>query len=398
MSFATVRMPKNIYYGKDAFKKVGDEAAAFGQKVLIISDRIMEGLGNVEACETALTEASLDHVKYLDIDSEPTDQFVYEALDLLKSEACDVIIALGGGSCIDTAKAVAVLATNGGNIGDYMNNKVFATKKALPLIAVPTTAGTGSEATDVTVVTHLKSDVKMMIKQPAFLPETAIVDPRLSASSPQKVTAATGVDALTHAIEAYISRVAQPFTDTLAMSAIKLITDNIRDAYHHGDNLEARDNMAYGAMLAGMAFSNASVCLVHGMSRPIGAMFHVPHGVSNAMLLPAVLEFSKDEALDRLADIGGLLFDDVADLTNREIADKVVLGVKQLCCDLDIPNMKSYGIDENELQQVQAKMAKDAVISGSPGNNPRVPTEDEIVDLYQICYDYDFSNSQVMNR
>lgn len=398
MSFSTVHMPKNIFYGEDAFTKVGDEAASLGKKALIISDHMMDKLGNVNACESFLQAADLAHAKYLDIDSEPTDQFVYEALDLFKAEACDVIIALGGGSCIDTAKAVAVLATNGGEIGDYMNNKVIASKKAIPLIAVPTTAGTGSEATDVTVITHLQSDVKMMIKQPAFLPETAIVDPNLSVPSPKKVTAATGVDALTHAIEAYISKLAQPFTNNLALSAISLIAKNIRIAYQDGENIEARENMAYGAMLAGMAFSNASVCLVHGMSRPIGAIFHVPHGESNAMLLPAVLEFNKDVATDRLVDIGHVLFDGLEGLTNPEIADRVVLEVKQLCCDLNIPNMKACGIDQDKLQQVQEKMAKDAIISGSPGNNPRVPTEEEIVGLYQICYDYNFSNNTVVSR
>lgn len=398
MTFSTVRMPKNIFYGKDAFKKTGEETALFGKKALIISDRIMEKLGYVQSCEDYLDESGVAHVKYLDIDSEPTDQFVYEALDLLKQESCDVAIALGGGSCIDTAKAVAVLSTNGGDISDYMNNQTIASQNALPLIAVPTTAGTGSEATDVTVITNTRNDVKMMIKQPAFLPETAIVDPVLTVSSPKKTTAATGVDALTHAIEAYISKKAQPFTDTLALQAIQLIAENIRDAYNNGENIEAREKMAYAAMLAGAAFSNASVCLVHGMSRPIGAVFHVPHGVSNAMLLPAVLEFSKKACIDRLTDIGTLLFDDLEGLTEEGIADKVVSEIKSLCCDLNIPNMKSWGIDGEQFNHVRKKMAKDAVISGSPGNNPRVPTEQEIVALYESCFDYNFSNAQVVNR
>lgn len=395
---ATVRMPRHVFYGKDSFKRVGEETALLGKKALIISDKIMEQLGYVTECKTYLEGANVDHVTYVDIDSEPTDQYVNASLHLLQNEACDVVIALGGGSCIDTAKAVVVLATNGGDISDYMNGKTIAKKKALPLLAVPTTAGTGSEATDVTVITNTTNDVKMMIKQPAFMPEVAIVDPVLTVSSPRGITAATGIDALTHAIEAYISRKAQPFTDTLALSAIQLIVENIRESYYNGENLEARGKMAYGAMLAGAAFSNSSVCLVHGMSRPIGALFHVPHGISNAMLLPAVLEFSQATCTNRLAHIGRLLFSDVADLNDEAVAVRVVDEIKQLCLDLQIPNLKGWGIDQQAFDLVLEKMAQDALTSGSPANNPRVPTEAEIVGLYKTCYDYQFLPQRTASR
>ncbi len=390
MNISAVHLPKSIYYGQGSFEKAGEEAAKLGKKALIISDHIMKSLGYLEKCHTFLENADMDYVDYLDVASEPTDIYVHEALELKKSEHCDVIIALGGGSCIDTAKAVAVLATNTGNISDYMNMKTIVKNKPLPLIAIPTTAGTGSEATDVTVITNTSNDVKMMIKQPAFMPEIAIVDPVLTISTPKNTTAATGIDALTHALEAYISKKAHPFTDHLALSAIKLITENILEAYHNGDNIEARDKMIYASMQAGMAFSNASVCLVHGMSRPLGALFHVPHGISNAMLLPIVLNYTQDVCTDRLAEIGRYLDPKMKGLSDGEVSNIFVSTILKLCRDLNIPNIKSWGVDETEFNRVLEKMAKDAIASGSPGNNPKVPTENEIISLYRESFTFEY--------
>ncbi|MFC0473666.1 iron-containing alcohol dehydrogenase [Halalkalibacter kiskunsagensis] len=391
MDGAIVHLPRSIFYGKRSFRKVGEETAKLGKKALIISDHVMKGLGNLEKCHEYLRKSAVDYVDYLDVSSEPTDEYVHNALSLRKAENCDVIIALGGGSCIDTAKAVAVLATNGGEVSDYMNLKTLASSKPLPLIAIPTTAGTGSEATDVTVITNTRNDVKMMIKQPAFMPEVAIVDPVLTISSPKNTTAATGVDALTHALEAFISKKAHPFTDHLALSAIKLITENILEAYHNGTNLEARDKMIYGSMQAGMAFSNASVCLVHGMSRPLGALFHVPHGISNAMLLPTVLEYTKDSCSMRLAEIGRYLYPELKGSPDELVANRFVSAILQLCQSLHIPNIKTWGVDEQEFEGVLWKMAKDAIESGSPANNPNVPTVEEIVSLYRHAYSYEYS-------
>ncbi|MDR4886796.1 iron-containing alcohol dehydrogenase [Fredinandcohnia sp. QZ13] len=390
-SISSVYMPKAIFYGYDSFKQLGVESRKLGTRALIISDKVMEDLGYVDHCKMMLNEEGILCSTYLGIDSEPTDLFVDEALEICKQNKCNIIIAIGGGSCIDTGKAVAVLATNGGEISDFMGNKKMADKKAIPLIAIPTTAGTGSEATDVTVITNTRNDVKMMIKQAMFLPEVAIVDPTLTLSSPTHITSATGVDALTHAIEAYISRRSHPFTDTLALSAIKLIYENIEEVYKNGNNIGAREKMSLGALKAGIAFSNASVCLVHGMSRPIGAIFHVPHGVSNAMLLPAILEYSKSACINRLAAIGRFIKPELSNYTDEEIANYVVQEIKKLCLNLNIPNMKEWGIKKHELDKVVGKMAKDALASGSPSNNPRIPSEEEIIELYQLCFDYDMS-------
>ncbi|TCP31264.1 alcohol dehydrogenase [Scopulibacillus darangshiensis] len=398
MTSYKLQMPKATFYGAGALQHLGAEAKGLGDKVLIISDRMMEKLGYVRKCEEYLECSGLAHVKYLDISSEPTDIFVYEALELLKQENCDVLVAVGGGSCIDTAKAVSILATNGAVISDYMNNKRVAEKRGIPIIAIPTTAGTGSEATDVTVITNTKTDTKMMIKQPAFLPEKAIVDPELTLSSPQGVTSATGIDALTHAIEAYLSRQHQPYTDQIALSAIKVIMENIESAYSNGEDIRAREGMAYGAMLAGMAFSNSSVCLVHGMSRPIGALFHVPHGISNAMLLPIVLTYSQEGCIDRLAGISRFLYEDLKGLSKFELAEKFVHDVKKLCFALDIPSLKAWGINEKSFYGSLDKMASDAIDSGSPANNPKVPTKEDIMNLYKEAYHYVFESKAYLKH
>lgn len=389
--FAEFRMPKTILYGNESLTKLGEQAACLGKKVLLVSDRIMAQIGVADRCQGYLTDAGLDCVCYWEVNSEPTDNHVQEALTLCREHSCDVIVAVGGGSCIDAAKAVGLVATNGGYIGDYMGGKRKIEHKPLPLIAIPTTAGTGSEATAVTVINSTKDDVKMMIKNPALIPEIAIIDPVLTYSAPAQVTAATGIDALCHGIEAYISRAAQPLTDQFALAAIELMVRNLRKAYENGNDVEARAKASLASLQAGIAFSNASVALVHGMSRPIGALFHVPHGISNAMLLPAVLEFTKESATQRLADIGRILRPDLAGDTQQELANVTVNEVKQLCRDLKIPNLKAYGVAEEKFNQVIPKMAVDALASGSPGNNPRVPSLEEIEELYRICYNYDFT-------
>ncbi|MDX6152252.1 iron-containing alcohol dehydrogenase [Marinococcus sp. PL1-022] len=387
--------PAIIHYGKGSFQQVGKETIRKGKKALIISDQMMEKLGYIEKCRTYLQEENVESFVYNGVGSEPTDKFVEEALHFFHREECDVILSIGGGSCIDTAKSVAVLSTNGGYIGDYMGGKKQASHLPSPHIAIPTTAGTGSEATDVTIITNTANEVKMMIKQPAFLPEAAIIDPELSKSAPAKVKAATGVDALSHAIEAYISQKAHPLSDMMALSAMKLIVPNLQKTYNNSEDVEAQEKMALGALQAGWAFSNSSVCLVHGMSRPIGALFHVPHGFSNAMLLPAVMEFSREAAIKRLADLGRIFEPEAEKYTNEEAADIAISSVKALCRNLQIPNLQEWGIEQKEFESAIDKMAKDAFESGSPEKNPKVPSKEEMKELYRICYNYNYAEEIV---
>ena len=386
----TVYSPPTVLYGKGAFEEVGTQAKKLGTKALIVSDPIMDSLGFVNKCEALLQEQGIAAVSYLGITSEPVDTYVTEALEVLQHNDCDIIISVGGGSCIDTAKAVAVVATNGGYIGDYMNQKKLANENPIPHIAIPTTAGTGSEATNATVITDTTNDIKMMIKQPAFMPNVAIVDPVLTLTSPPTITATTGIDALSHAVESYLSRLAHPYTDMLALSAMKLIVENMLTVYEDGNNIDAREAMALGSMQAGLSFSNASVALVHGMSRPIGALFHVPHGISNAMLLPAVLDYSKDACVERLADLGRLFNRNGLEMLQVELADFSIESIKELCKKMNIGNLKDWGIDEQAFYEAIPKMATDALASGSPGNNPKVPTYEELMELYKVTYHYEF--------
>ncbi|MGN4126439.1 iron-containing alcohol dehydrogenase [Lysinibacillus sphaericus] len=386
----TVNSPGTMIYGRDSFEEVGVYAKKLGARALIISDPIMDSLGFVNQCNTLLTTQGLHVVSYLGVTTEPIDSFVTEGLNILQAENCDVIISLGGGSCIDTAKAIAVVATNGGYIGDYMKMQKVADQTSIPHIAITTTAGTGSEATDATVITNTKNDIKMMIKQPAFMPTIAIVDPMLTITSPPAITAATGIDALSHAIESYLSRLAHPYSNVLALSAMELIVNNILKVYEHGDDIDAREAMSLGSMQAGLSFSNASVALVHGMSRPVGALFHVPHGISNAMLLPAVLEYSKDACVDRLAELGKFFDNEGKYLTQEELADLAIVSIKEMCKIMNIGNLQQWGIDKDAFYAAIPKMAVDAIASGSPGNNPKVPTHEELMELYKMAYHYEF--------
>ncbi|WDV07585.1 iron-containing alcohol dehydrogenase [Lysinibacillus irui] len=386
----TVHSPGTIVYGRDSFEEVGEYAKKLGSKALIVSDPIMDSLGFVNQCRTLLKTQGVEAVSYIGVVTEPNDTYVAEGLQLLQNENCDVILSVGGGSCIDTAKAIAVVATNGGYIGDYMKMAKVAEQAPIPHIAIPTTAGTGSEATDATVITNTKSDVKMMIKQPAFMPTVAIVDPILTLTSPPAITAATGIDALSHAIESYLSRLAHPYSNVLALSAMELIVNNLVKVYEHGDDVDAREAMSLGSMQAGLSFSNASVALVHGMSRPIGALFHVPHGISNAMLLPAVLDFSKESCIDRLADLGQFFNETKEPFSQEELAQLAITSIKEMCKHMKIGNLKQWGIEEQAYYDAIPKMAEDAIASGSPSNNPKVPTKEELMELYKIAYTYEF--------
>lgn len=390
---AEFRMPKSVLYGRNSLEKLGEQSKKLGKRAFIVSDTIMEKLGYVESCIKQLNAKGITVSTYNKVNAEPTNIHVLEALSICKEGKCDFIIGIGGGSCIDVAKAIAVLYTNGAEIEDYVQKDVEIEKDPLPLIAIPTTSGTGSEVTSVVVITNKKTDVKMMIKHPNFTPQVAIIDPILTRSLPPYITAATGVDALCHAIEAYFSKFSQPLTDVLALSAIESIMKYLRIAYEDGDNMEAREAMMIASLQAGIAFSNASVTLVHGMSRPVGALFHVPHGISNAILLPTVLEYTKAKAVRRLADIGHNLNKDLYSHSDEEVANYTIAEIKKLCFDLRIPNLREYGIGEVEFENAISKMAKDAIASGSPSNNPRVPSYEEIKELYRKCFDYQYEST-----
>ena len=379
-------VPSVILTGSGASQQVGEQCSKRGlEKGLIVTDEMIRSSGIVPQIEQALSQSGIAYSIYDGVATEPVVEFVEAGLEMYREEGCDFVLAVGGGSPIDTAKAIAVMTTNEGSISDYKGiGKI--TEKGAPLVAVPTTAGTGSEATVYTIITDAATDVKMLIGSPFVMPDMAIVDPLLTISSPPGVTAATGIDALVHAIEAYVSVKAQPMSDVFALSAIELISGNLRQAWANGEDMDAREKTMLGALQAGIAFSNSSVALVHGMSRPIGAYFHLAHGVSNAVLLVAVMEFSLTGNARRYADIAQALGENADGLTNVQVAELSVQAVRRLVSDVNIPPLYELIEDEEEFCRLAPQMAEDAIDSGSPGNNPRQATKDEIIELYKRAY------------
>ncbi len=383
---ATVILPRLMMIGGGALKELPDLLGRVGVKhPLIVSDPYMKSSGVLERLTGLLDAAHIAYATFTDTVPDPTTDVVEAGTALLAEGGYDGLVALGGGSPIDTAKAMAILASNGGRMRDYKVPNPIP-KPGLPLIAIPTTAGTGSEATRFTVITDTATDEKMLIAGPAVTPMAAIVDYELTLSAPLRLTADTGVDALTHAIESYVSRKANPFSDGMALSAMRLIAKHIRTAAFEPGNRPAREAMMLASCQAGIAFSNASVALVHGMSRPIGAFFHVPHGLSNAMLLPEITAFSASAALDRYAQCAHAM--GLADPEEGDQASvaRLIEGLRTLNRDLEVPTPERYGIERARYQALMPTMAQQALASGSPGNNPRVPTAEEIVALYERCY------------
>ncbi len=355
-------------------------------RVLVVTDRGMVELGIVDKVIGPLERQGIHASIFADVQPDPTDRNVLAALDQFRNSGAQVIVALGGGSPIDCAKVASILTANPPPMSQYLGYHKIP-KSGVPLIAIPTTAGTGSEVTKVAVITDTERDVKMMMLDAHLLPRVALVDYSLTMSMPATLTAAVGVDTLTHAIEAYVSRKANPMTDPLALSSMRLVTQHLRTAFHEPNNAAAREGMMLAACQGGMAFANSSVCLVHGMSRPIGALFHLPHGLSNAVLLPTVTRFSFPGATSRYATVSRTL--GVASDTDSDLSASAALvaGLEQLNRDLNVPRLgQCRGMDPPQFEQSLPRMASDAMASGSPQNNPRIPTVEEIVTLYREAW------------
>ncbi|MBL8673892.1 MAG: iron-containing alcohol dehydrogenase [Rhodospirillales bacterium] len=383
MSIATILTPRMIVIGGGAVAQVADVLRQVGgSRALVVTDKFMVASGKIAACTDALARGGVAFDVFSDTIEDPTTTVVEAGVAALKAGRYDSLVAFGGGSPIDTAKAMSVLAANGGRMRDYKTPNPIP-KQGIPLVAIPTTAGTGSEVTRFTIITDVETDEKMLIAGVPCLPAAALVDYELTLTKPFRLTADTGIDSLTHAIEAYVSKRASPHADSLAKSAMRLIHDNIRKVCADPADRAAREAMMLAATQAGMAFSNSSVALVHGMSRPIGAFFHVPHGLSNAMLLPAITAFSANAALDRYADCARAM-----GLAGGEVSDQTAVAIlldalAKLNADLKVPTPKAHGLDESKYMSLLPTMAEQALASGSPNNNPRVPTKDEIVELYK---------------
>ncbi|MFD5391782.1 iron-containing alcohol dehydrogenase [Streptomyces sp. NPDC127074] len=383
---ANLSLPRIMRVGRGAADELGEVITGLGlSRPLLVTDAFLVGTGAAERITATLRKAGLHPRLFSGTVPDPTTDSLASGLEALHGHQADAVIGFGGGSPMDTAKALALLGLQGGHMRDYKAPRMNL-GPALPVIAVPTTAGSGSEATQITVITDSATDEKMLCMGPAFLPLAAVVDAELTMSMPPRLTADTGIDALTHAVEAYVSRKANPFSDALALTAIETIGRHLRRAYADGGDTEAREAMMLAATQAGIAFSNSSVALVHGMSRPIGGHFHIAHGLSNAMLFPAVTAFSVHAAPGRYADCARALGAATTTDDDTAAADKLVDALSGLCHDLAVPTPHDYGIDHDEWNRLTPLMAEQALASGSPANNPVVPTTDEIQNLYNRIY------------
>jgi alcohol dehydrogenase len=372
--------------GGGSLDQIGDVMVSLGvSRPLVVTDGFLVSTGLAERVMTLLKGVGLEPSLFSDTVPDPTTDSLVAGLEAIKASNCDSVIGLGGGSPMDTAKALALLSVQGGEMRAY-RAPVQNTGPALSIVAVPTTAGSGSEATQFTIITDSGSDEKMLCPGRSFLPVAAIVDYELTMSMPARLTADTGIDALTHAVEAYVSRKSNALSDSLCLAAISTIGGNIRRAVADGSDRDARAAMMVAATQAGIAFSNSSVALVHGMSRPIGAHFHVAHGLSNAMLFPAVTAFSVESATSRYADCARA-FGVASPADDDTVAARALVdGIHQLRTDLTVPTPHDYGIDETEWDRLIPTMAEQALASGSPANNPRVPSAEEIAHLYTQIY------------
>lgn len=378
MSVTYFQSPSRLVTGAGAVAQAGPEAARFGSTVLLVTGRgSSKKSGALDAVAASLANAGVDAVLFDRVPSDPDVPTVEDGAALAREKGCDVIVALGGGSPLDAAKGISLLLGNPGVITDYEFKQ--PEKAGPPIIAIPTTAGTGSEITRFTVITDTERTVKMLLQGPTLIPAVSILDPELTYSVPPDFTAATGMDALTHAAEAYLSTLSTPLTDIHALAAIRLIGRGLIPATLNGNNTEARERMLLGQMEAGYAFGNASVGLVHAMSRPLGAHFGVPHGKANALLLAPVMAYNRPAAPERFARMAEALGRNVTGLSLRDAGLAAVDALSTLFAETGLPaRLSDYGVSEADLD----KLTGDAAASGSCAFNPRVPCAEDIRALF----------------
>ncbi len=382
---ALFKTPEYTLIGSKALEEAKPYLKKCGKKALIVTGKHVVLSGMMAELKKALEEIGIAYFVFDGITGEPTNVMIDEGIAAYKENGCDFCIGIGGGSPLDSAKAIAAMITNEGKIADY-NGKVIE-KPIPPVVAIPTTAGTGSEATQFTVITDVEKDIKMLLKGGYLVPKIAIVDPAYTYSAPKSITAATGMDALTHAIEAYTSRKALPATDTLAVSAVKRIMKYLPAVYKDGSDEKARYEMSVASYEAGICINNSTVTLVHGMSRPIGALFHVAHGISNAMLLTKCLAFALDGAYEKFANLGREIGAATAEDDDKTASEKFIEALNEICKICEIPTLLEYGIPKDEFFAHMEKMAHDALTSGSPGNTMKPISEQDIIEIYKKLWE-----------
>ncbi|EJT6165267.1 L-threonine dehydrogenase [Clostridium perfringens] len=373
-------MPAISLMGADCLKDAGDQVGELGfKKALIVTDKVLGQIGIVKKVTDVLDNKNIEYAIYDETKPNPTVKNVNDGLALLKEKECDFVISLGGGSAHDCAKGIALLATNGGEIKDYEG--VYKSKKPqLPMVGINTTAGTGSEMTLFAIITDEERHIKMALVDKHLTPIIAVNDPMLMLAMPKSLTAATGMDALTHAIEAYVSTSATPITDACAEKAIELISNYLVNAVENGQDVEARDMMAYAEYLAGMAFNNASLGYVHAMAHQLGGFYNLPHGVCNAILLPHVQEYNKATSASRLAKIAKIMGGNIEGLTDEQGADLCIDMIKSLSQTIGIPEgLGVLGVKESDFETLATNALNDACSL----TNPRKGNLEEVIAIFR---------------
>lgn len=372
--------PQIIWLGEGALLAAEADICSLGARALIVTGQSMIRQGYMGMLTNLLDKNGVGWDIYSGISGEPTDQMIEVGVSIYREKNCDFIIGFGGGSPLDAAKAIGILSATEGSLSDFMGKEI--TCPIPPVAAIPSTAGTGSEVTQFTIITDTKTDIKMLLKGSVLVPAVAVIDPVFTVQATEKVTVAAGLDALTHAVEAYTSRKAYDQSDRYAISAVNRIFHFLPLVLQNPSNLEYREQMSIAAYEAGVSFSNSSVTLVHGLSRPIGALFHVPHGLSNAMLLPVCLEYALEGAYDRFGDLGRAIGAADQRDSDQDAAIRFLDAVKTLCRDCRVPTLAGYGIDKAVFMDQVGKMASDAMASGSPSNTRRKISESDVIELY----------------
>lgn len=378
---STVRffMPPVSVMGPGSLKDATKDIASMGfKKALIVTDKPLVEIKLVDKLTAELDESGIEYVIFDETQPNPTVSNVNNGLAMLKANDCDFVISFGGGSPHDAAKGIALLATNGGDIKDYEGvNK--SSKPQLPLVCVNTTAGTASEMTIFSIITNEDTHVKMALVDKHFTPIMGVNDASLMMAMPKSLTAATGMDALTHAVEAYVSTAATPITDACALQAITLIAKNLKAAVDNGEDIKARDNMAYAEFLAGMAFNNASLGYVHAMAHQLGGFYDLPHGVCNAILLPHVEAFNAKISAARLKDVAAAMGVDVVAMNEEEGSNAAIEAIKSLSKSINIPaGLKELGVKEEDFGTLATNALKDAC----GATNPIQASHEEIVGIF----------------
>jgi len=375
-------LPMRIIFGNDVINQIGEEARKLGKRAFIVTDKGVLKTGYIERIQQLLNVVDIKSEVFSDVDPNPRDKSVQKGFDRAAKFKADMLLGVGGGSAIDTAKAIGVILQEGGKIQDYEGLDIVK-KPITPLIAVPTTAGTGTEVTFWSVITDTQRKFKMSIGSPLMAAKVALVDPMLTLTLPKDITAFTGIDALVHAIEGYTSMLSQPISDSLALTAIERISDNIRKVYANGKNVKARYNMMLGSMLAGISFGNSDVASVHCMGEAMGGLYDTPHGLSMAVCLPYCMEHNLIANSEKFADIAWALGEDIEDLTSMQAARQGVAAIRSLLKDLNIPSARAIGLKKSDLNKLAVAAAANVALE----SNPRSLDKQDFLMMFQRAYD-----------